>query len=199
MHKIAIRVSVVAMLALGMGTARADDDTNGPAASSANGPGSQGENESGNDGRVEDVPDRMKAARSTQALSRMKSVLNSVLQHLTEARKERDVVKLNCVNEKLTAIKGLLKISEQADVTLREAVARGDTEVSNHEFEKVVIAQRKCEQLLAESEACVGELAVYAGDTDVDIEDDNEDLEDPIETPTEQVLKSIPAVASPFQ
>ena len=54
----------------------------------------------------------------------MREILSRVLKHLEEAREERDVIKLNCVNEKLTAIKGLLKISEQADVSMQEALAR---------------------------------------------------------------------------
>ena len=64
---------------------------------------------------IDDMPEH-----SHSALERMRAILTKVLKHLQGARDERDVVKLNCVNEKLTAVKGLLKIAEQADVGLQE-------------------------------------------------------------------------------
>ncbi len=118
---------------------------------------------------VEQVPDPEKAAEADTYIAEMKSVLKTVLGFLEEARAERDVVKLNCVNEKLTAVKGLLRISESSDLTLREALARRDSAAASHEFEKIAIAARKVEQLRAESEGCVGELAVYSGDTSVEV------------------------------
>jgi hypothetical protein len=128
---------------------------------------------------VPQVADSDKPGRSQDGIKRMREILAKVLTHLEEAREERDVVKLNCVNEKLTAVKGLLKISEQADVTMQEALARRDSDVAGHEFEKVSIALRKCEQLLAESEACVGELAVYSGDTELEVTVEEEVKTDP--------------------
>src|SRR5687767_415237 len=74
--------------------------------------------------KASDVPDAEKVRRSGDALARMRNVLKDVLAKLEEARSSKDVVKLNCVNEKLTQIKGFLRISEQADVALQEAVAK---------------------------------------------------------------------------
>ena len=148
---------------------------------------------------IETVPDSQKAGNSATHLARMKEILSRVLKHLEDAREERDVVKLNCVNEKLTAIKGLLRISEQADVAMQEAVARRNPEVADHEYEKIAIAVSKCEQLFAESEACVGELAVYAGETEVEVVIEGEPPEDISEDlPTVEVITRPPA-ASPYQ
>jgi wobble nucleotide-excising tRNase len=148
---------------------------------------------------VEQVPDEQKVGRSRELLDRMREVLTKVLKHLEEAREERDVIKLNCVNEKLTAVKGLLKISEQADVAMQEALARRNAEVSQHEFEKISIAGTKCEQLFAESEACVGELAVYAGDTQVVVEIEGEPPQDLSENIPEIEIVNRPPAASPYQ
>jgi hypothetical protein len=151
------------------------------------------------------VPDSRKLESSQAAVARMRDVLGRVLKHLEDARAERDVIKLNCVNEKLTAIKGLLRIAEQADVALQEAVSRKDSETAGHEFDKISIAQRKSEQLLSESESCVGELAVYSGSTQVDVvieesaraaPDPTANLGAPLTLP--QVLDR-PPVASPYQ
>ncbi len=112
-------------------------------------------------------PERL--ARGASHLERMRAVLKTVLKYLEEAREKRDVIKLNCVNEKLTAVKGLLKMSEQADVAMQEALARRDEETGRDEYDKISIARGKVDQLLTESEACVGELSVYAGDTIVEM------------------------------
>ncbi len=148
---------------------------------------------------VEQVPDAEKAARAREHVNRMREILSQTLGHLEDAREERDVIKLNCVNEKLTAIKGLLKISEQADVALQEALARRNAEVAQHEFEKIAIAANKCEQLFAESEACVGELAVYSGDTQVEVEVEGEPPVDLYEELPVTELVTRPPAASPYQ
>jgi hypothetical protein len=105
------------------------------------------------------VPDAEKVRQSAEAVVRMRAVLADTLGKLNEARASRDVVKLNCVNEKLTQVKGLLRISEQSDVNLQEAVAKKDTAAAEHEYTKVTIASSKANQLRAEAEQCIGQLA----------------------------------------
>jgi glutamyl/glutaminyl-tRNA synthetase len=109
--------------------------------------------------REPEYPDPEKLDRSNGALTRMRQHLKDVLEKLEEARNTKDVIKLNCVNEKLTQIKGLLRISEQADVSLQEAVAKRESSAAQHEFTKVTIAGKRVEQLRAEAEECIGQLA----------------------------------------
>lgn len=121
--------------------------------------------------RAEGMANSEKLAKSAEFLSHMRSGLKLVLAKLEEARSSRDVVKLNCVNEKLTNIKGLLRISEQADVSLQESVARREEQAADHEFTKVAIARQKIEQLKAEAEQCVGLLAFETGPTEVIVQE----------------------------
>jgi ribosomal protein L9 len=100
--------------------------------------------------------DKLEAA--AENLARMKTSLKQVLGRVEEARNEKDVVKLNCVNEKLTQIKALLKVAEQADISLHEAVSNKDA-AAESEFAKITIARSKVEGLRAESEQCIGQLA----------------------------------------
>lgn len=120
--------------------------------------------------KIEQVPDDAKVELAQEAVGRMRSILSAGLAHLADARKAKDVVKLNCVNDKLIAIKGLLRVSEQADVVLQESLTRNDSAAAAHEYEKIIIARYKAEKLLSEIETCVGELAVYSGDTDIEID-----------------------------
>ena len=109
--------------------------------------------------KASDVPDSQKISRSATAVTQMRNTLKVVLAKLEEARNTKDVVKLNCVNEKLTQVKGLLRISEQSDVALQEAVAKKDEAAADHEYTKVTIAQTKVETLRSEAEQCIGQLA----------------------------------------
>jgi len=127
--------------------------------------------------KASDVPDVTKLERSSKAIGAMREVLRDVLGKLEEARRAKDVVKLNCVNEKLTQIKGLLRISEQADVALQEAVSQRDTTSSEHEYTKVMIAQQKVSQLRTEAEKCIGQLA-FRADENMSVE-----VEEPTDLP----------------
>ncbi|HEY8211396.1 MAG TPA: hypothetical protein VIG99_28125 [Myxococcaceae bacterium] len=149
--------------------------------------------------KASDVPDPEKLRRSVDALGRMRNVLKEVLGKLEEARNTKDVVKLNCVNEKLTQIKGLLRISEQSDVSLQEAVAKKETSSGEHEFTKVMIAKQKVDQLRAEAEECIGQLAFRTDENltvEVEVPDDLPNL-DPTRPQTPPDVIARPPPVSP--
>ncbi|WP_164006896.1 hypothetical protein [Pyxidicoccus trucidator] len=151
--------------------------------------------------KADDVPDGEKLERSTQALGVMREVLRQVLGKVEEARRTKDVVKLNCANEKLTQIKGLLRISEQADVSLQEALSTKETSTSDHEYTKVMIARQKVGQLRSEAEECIGQLA-FRTDENLFVEvEEPENLPggDPTRPPPPDVIVVRPPPASPIR
>ncbi len=149
--------------------------------------------------KASDVKDPDKLERSAKALGTMREVLREVLEKLEEARRTKDVVKLNCVNEKLTQIKGLLRISETADVALQEAVTRKDSTSGEHEYTKVMIANQKVAQLRSETEECIGQLA-FRTDENLSVEvEEPRDLPggDPTRPPAPPDVLIRPPPASP--
>ena len=104
------------------------------------------------------LSDAQKLEKSAESLERMKSVLRSVLGRVEDARNEKDVVKLNCVNEKLTQVKALLKVAEQSDIQLHEALVNKDP-VAESEFGKIAIARAKIDGLKIDADQCIGQLA----------------------------------------
>lgn len=114
-------------------------------------------------------PEKLEAAAAS--IARMKAALKQVLGRAEQARSEKDVVKLNCVNEKLTQIKALIRVAEQADIALHESLAtKGDTGGAT-EFSKIAIARTKVDGLRTDSEQCVGQLAYMVDDrTTVEVE-----------------------------
>lgn len=112
--------------------------------------------------------DKLEAAAAS--IARMKAALKQVLTRAEQARSEKDVVKLNCVNEKLTQIKALIKVAEQADIALHESVASNDNGGAT-EFSKIAIARTKVDGLRGDSEQCVGQLAYMVDErTTVEVE-----------------------------
>jgi len=115
------------------------------------------------------LSDAEKVEKSAEAIARMKAGLKQVLARVEDARNEKDVIKLNCVNEKLTQIKGLLKVAEQSDVALNEALA-SKLPTTDTEFAKVTIARGKVEGLKADADQCIGQLAYVIDEkTTVDV------------------------------
>lgn len=112
------------------------------------------------------VPEKQE--RSAKEIEGMKDTLRQSLERLKSARERKDILQVNCVNDKLAAIKGLLKISESAWTNLLEAVAKGDEDLINHEFTKISIAGVRVENFRVEVEGCVGEASQYIGETVVE-------------------------------
>ncbi len=131
------------------------------------------------------LSDSQKLAQADDHVNRMKQALKQVIAHLEEARNDKDIVRLNCVNEKLTQVKGLIKVSEQADIALQEAVARRDGS-TDAEYQKIAIARAKVDQLRAEVEECIGQLA-FAVDEKTTVE-----VEQPKDLPDQDLTEREP-------
>jgi hypothetical protein len=90
---------------------------------------------------------------------------------LDQAKDDKDLVKLNCVTERLTQVRGLLKVSEGAEAELKDAIARKEDDAAEHEFTKVALAGRKVAALREDAEQCIGQLAFFNDEkTQVDVE-----------------------------
>jgi hypothetical protein len=116
-----------------------------------------------------------------------------------QARAKRDVIKLNCVSDKLVQLKGHLKLANTSNVNLQTAVSRGDEAARRHELTRMTIIYQKGVVLGTEAENCVGEDASYVGETRVDVEiDPNIPDEDPTEPQLPLPDVTRPPEASPF-
>jgi hypothetical protein len=128
----------------------------------------------------------------------MQEMLRRVVELQQLARKQKDVIKLNCVNDKLLQVKQLLNIGESSRTNLVESVAQRDGDGARHQFGQVTIAKEKVTVLRDEAEACIGEELIFLGPTEIqvdkpDIPDDPTDDSDPFD----DILEP-PAYASPF-
>jgi hypothetical protein len=137
--------------------------------------------------------------QSADYMTKMKATELRASKLQDDARKKKDVVKLNCVADKVVQIKGHLAVADQTMAGLATAIARSDGGETQHEFTRITLIFQKVTVLGTEAENCIGEDAAYVGDTKVDVDIDPTI---PSEDPTEPQLPlpdvSRPPEASPF-
>jgi hypothetical protein len=95
----------------------------------------------------------------------MEQAAAGVRKMLEEARKQRDVVKTLCLNDKLSQVDVAIRSGRDRRTQLTAAVGRNDAELANHEFTILTVLRQRSEQLVAEANQCIGEEAAFVGDT----------------------------------
>jgi hypothetical protein len=136
-------------------------------------------------------------AQSDSYLLKMRGTLDRVSKLAERARKEKDIIKLNCVNDKLIQVKGHLNLAEQARLAL--SAPGTDEDTRGHQFSKLTITFQKVEVLGQEAEACIGEDIAYVGATRVEVDVDPDiTKEDPTSEPRGPLPIERPPLASPY-
>jgi hypothetical protein len=100
-----------------------------------------------------------------ESLAVMRASLTKGLDELKAAREEKDSVEVTCVNEEVAAMKGILRVSEAAIVSLQEAL------IARKEFRKIQTSKRKMDDLLQAAINCAGAEASESN-TSVELEVD---------------------------
>ena len=99
---------------------------------------------------------------------------------LDRANKQKDVIKINCLQDKSIQVKGHISVADQSLGALDGAVQRSDDGARQHEFMRLTILFQKVVVLGTEAENCIGEDVSYVGDTKVQVDvDPNIPSEDP--------------------
>lgn len=102
---------------------------------------------------------------STKAISAMERGGSNIRKMLEQARKERDVVKTLCLDDKLSQMDVAIRAARERRGGLEAAVKTKDSELSSHEFTILTVLRQRGDQLMAEANTCVGEDSAYVGQT----------------------------------
>jgi len=103
--------------------------------------------------------------------ARMDNTVKQVQTLVETARKEKDVIRLNCVVDKQAQLKANIAVVDRALQDLRDAIGRRDDGESGHQYSKIAIVHSKVQVLSAEAQACVGQDLAFVGATQVDVDD----------------------------
>jgi hypothetical protein len=82
---------------------------------------------------------------------------------LDEARREKDIMRANCVNRKLTEINANTRNIEQRSRALKDAAAAGDDARRSHEYTVLTVLSQKLDQLDQEATQCLGQSVYEPG------------------------------------
>ena len=143
--------------------------------------------------RVANSKAQLSAAEQASAadaiVARGTTLAHRVGQMLDEARREADMIRVTCLNDKLTQINANLRTAQGRLTSLTRA---GDADQRNHELTVLTVLGQKLQTLDQESNQCVGQDLYDTGPTKVITEIDtsrlpateSEPTQPPILTPT---------------
>lgn len=103
-------------------------------------------------------------------LQEMNHLVSDVLALLSEAQKANDLQRVQCIQEVISSLKGMARLSEQYRISLRQAVIANDRATATQEFVKLTMARNKVREWHAQAKGCGGPAAelVFEGEPRVD-------------------------------
>jgi hypothetical protein len=129
------------------------------------------------------TPDEM-VTQAKDYFHAMNDVLKRIQLLQDQAKRQKDIIRLNCVTDKLVQGRVNINIAEQSMSSLQESIARADEGGRTHEFTRLTIVNQKVSVLGAEAENCIGEDLSFIGATRVDVDvDPNIPQTDPTQPP----------------
>jgi hypothetical protein len=106
---------------------------------------------------------------SEEMVSKIEQRATFVRRQLGLARQERDVVKTLCLSDKLSQLDVTSRAASERKEARKLAVSRNDKETRAHEFVMMSVLEQRSEQLIAESNQCVGEEASFVGTSQLQV------------------------------
>jgi hypothetical protein len=135
----------------------------------------------------------------TEYKKRMEDVAKRIQVLIEEARKGKDIIRINCLTDKLVQVKANQNIADRSAQALQDSASRNDRDAAFHEYTRITIVNQNVQVLGGEAEACVGEDLSYVGATRVEVDTEGVPPGDPTQ-PGEPSGPEIvrPPSASPY-
>ncbi len=108
-------------------------------------------------------------ARGREFVATIEGSARSILQQLQTARKDRDVVRVLCLSDKLNQVDVASRSAQDRLGALKIAVERADADGSRHEFTVLEVLNDRVRVLVNESNQCVGEETGFIGEAEVSV------------------------------
>jgi hypothetical protein len=158
LHKLAIGVALVAGMGglIYAGPSGTDDTDSGSTVTT------------GGSKTAQMSPEEMLAA-GQQMDEHMHADLRHVTQLHEKAAKEKDIIKLDCINTELVPMKGQVNLGDNEEHALEQAIQSGDESSRYADYAEELESENKVKDERDAADACVGEPLSYVGSTDVEV------------------------------
>lgn len=94
-------------------------------------------------------------------LGRMRNSSTAIRRQLEQARREKDVVKVLCLDDKLSQSDVAVRSAEERRGALEAAASKNDSEAATHESLVLSVLAQRSSQVAAEANQCIGEEAAF--------------------------------------
>ncbi len=124
------------------------------------------------------------------------------MQHLQDvARKEKDVVKLTCVNDRLVELKAQQNMYDKTKQEFQASTNAGNADAARPSYDELSRIAEEVQKLRAAAEACIGLPELYKQESDIQVTHpdfpDDPTTTDPFDDPAFDQVEP-PGYASPF-
>ena len=103
---------------------------------------------------AEDMSPKEMLKAAAAGVSKVEQVIEKGQTMLEEARKESDVMRMDCLNAQLVNAKGFYNVVQNGESNLQDAVARNDKDAQTHHYRLVQLAVTKTESISARMAEC---------------------------------------------
>lgn len=117
---------------------------------------------------LELTPEQMKAEQA-KFLPEMEQGATAVRRQLEDARAERDVVKVLCLNDKLNQLDVAIRSARDRQATFNAALESNDPDRLRHEFTVLKVLRDRARSLVTEANQCIGEETGFVGESKVTV------------------------------
>lgn len=107
--------------------------------------------------------------RAKEFVAGVERAAESIQRQLQSARKDRDVVRVLCLNDKLNQVDVALRSARDRMSALNAAADRKDADRSRHEYTVLEVLRDRVRALVEESSQCVGEETGFIGEAEVSV------------------------------
>jgi hypothetical protein len=113
------------------------------------------------------VTPQEQVAQSDAIARRANQLAERLSKMLDESRREKDIMRANCVNRKLTEVNANTRNIDQRSRALKDAAASGDDARRSHEYTVLTVLAQKLDQLDQEATQCLGQSVYEPGASQV--------------------------------
>lgn len=134
--------------------------------------------------------------KSTELQEQMTQDMVHVSRLQQKARKDKDVIKLNCVNDKLVQMKAMMNLADDKRTQITDALTLSNGRAPDH-FTEYTQSASDIKKLREEADVCVGVGPDYLGDSKLNVSNPGIP-DDPTASSAFDEGVEAPAYASPF-
>jgi len=110
------------------------------------------------------------SSHASKYISSMRSILSNAYIVLKRVRKEKVIVKLNCVNNSVMTIKGHLRRSEDNKTSIDEALAKNDIKTSRNLLAKIYSSFNEVKQAEIAMKSCDSDVIELQGNKNITLD-----------------------------